>query len=461
MTPRRTALLAAPPLLAAALVLGGYIQTAGHPFEMVRPLAVATVAALAVTLVGWALVRHLLLAVWIGVVIVSWILGRELALLSIGIGLGVMAVQRYRRWRNLAPVSVSTTFVLGPPLALLGVAIYQLLADGIVSSDDFPPGGPPRAAMALAGNLPSMYVLLLDGYPRADELRTAFGYDNGPFIDQLDELGFEIQAEATSAFGGTSWTLASTMLEDAAELGPYADIDSTPELWASLRALRRQYLVNVPMMDRLRGAGYRLDYVASGVDLSEWRGWDTTHDSGQLTDTEALLIQRSPLTRILDAWVMEQLRSRIEASLQGWAETSLDPRQKVSFAHVMSPHMPFLWGSEGRELPPRNCWYARRCSLFTVLADQLELSHDDYGEHLGWQLEAINQRVIGPIRMIVTADPEAIVVVMSDHGARFEARSPERHHTFLATRIPHEPDLLASSPGPDGLFVRLLDSVTR
>ena len=461
MNLRRTTLLAAPPSLASALVLGSYVQTAGHPLEMVRPLAVATVAALSVTLIGWALVRQLLLAVWIGVVLVSWILGRELALLSVGIGLGIIAVQLYRRWRNLAPVSVSTAFVIGPPVALLGVAIYQLVAGGIVSLDDFPPDGPPRAATALEGTLPSMYVLLLDGYPRADELQTAFGYDNGRFIEELDDLGFQIHAEATSAFGGTSWTLASTMLEDAAELHPYADIDSTPDLWATLRALRRQYLVNVPMMDRLRGAGYRLEYVAPGVDLSEWRGWDRTHDSGQLTDTEALLIQRSPLKQILGDWLMDQLRSRIGASLRTWAETSEDPRQKVSFAHIMSPHMPFLWGSEGRELPPGNCWYARRCSLFTVLTEELEMSHDEYGEHLGWQLEAINQRVLGPVRRIVAADPSAIVVIMSDHGARFEPRSPERFHTFLATRIPHDPNLLTSEPGPDTLFVRLLGSLTQ
>ena len=428
---------------------------------MVRPIFVAAAGATAVTIISWALTRRLLVAAWIGIVIVSWVLGRQLALLPIGVGLGVVAFHLLARWRGWAPRSLPPGLVLGPPLALCGLAIYQLAAGGIIAPDDFDFGRPAPAAAASEGNLTSMYVLLLDGYPRADELLDAFEYDNAPFIDELDRLGFQVHADATSTFGGTSWTLASTMLHEPNELEPYADIDSTPDLWATLRELRRSYLVNVPMMDRLRDAGYRLEYTAAGVDLSEWRGWDETHDSGHISDTEALLIQRSPLAHQLGSWVMDQLRSRVDDSLEAWVASSKDGRQKVSFAHVMPPHAPLLWGPDEVGLMPRDCWFARGCSMYTVIAEQLGFSRQEYGEHLGWQIDAVNRRVTEAVRQITEADADAIVVVMSDHGARYQPHSPERFHTFLATRIPHHPDLMSSDPGPDGLFVRLFESVTQ
>ena len=456
---RSAGLLAAPAVLGAALVLGAYIQTAGHPSEMFRPLAVTVIAALAVTLLAWAVSRKLIVATWIGLVTVGWLLGREFAALPLGIGLAVLTLHQVRRVRGVAAMSVPTAFVLMPPLALCGVATYQLIAGGVIAPDDFSLDRPAPSAAVVDGDLPSIYVLLLDGYPRADELQAAFGYDNSAFTEDLGRLGFRVYPEATATFGGTSWTLASTMLEDAAELHRYADIDSTADLWDTLRDLRREYLVNVPMMDRLREARYRLEYVAAGVDLSEWRGWDATHDSGNLTDTEAMLIQRSPVAGPMGGWVMDQLRSRVETSLRTWAETSKDQRQKISFAHIMSPHLPFLWGPNDDELQPGDCWFARACSLHTVIAAALGLSLHDYGDLLGWQLEAINRRTLDSVRTIVEADSEAVVVIMSDHGARFKPRSQERFHTFLATRIPHDPDLLASDPGPDALFARLLASL--
>ena len=459
MMPRR-AILAAPSILGVALVLGSYIQTAGHPSEMLRPLVVIALAALAVTLFAWALVRRMLAAVWVGLVVVSWILGRELAWLPIGVGLAVIATERLRQMRGRSPLPVPAAMVLGPPLALCGVAMYQLMAVGVIAPDDFKIGGPPRVQAASTRELPSLYVLLLDGYPRADELGAEFGYDNSRFLSQLERLGFRLPADATSSFGGTSWTLASTMLEDSTELHPYADIDSTPDLWATLRDLRRRYLVDVPMMDRLREAGYRLDYTDAGVDLSAWRGWDRTHDSGQVSDTEALLIQRSPIAGLLAGWVMDQLRARVDDSLNSWVVTSGDASQKVSFAHIMPPHAPFLWGEGGTSLKPGECWFRRVCSLYTVIAADLGMTREQYGNQLGWQLDALNAKVIMAVKRVVTADPHAAVIVMSDHGSRFEPFSVERLHTFLAARIPHEPDLLAVDPGPDALFVRLLESVS-
>ena len=50
--------------------------------------------------------------------------------------------------------------------------------------------------------MPSVYVLLLDGYPRQDSLEDS-GYDNGPFVAALSDLGFEVHADARSDYPRT------------------------------------------------------------------------------------------------------------------------------------------------------------------------------------------------------------------------------------------------------------------
>jgi hypothetical protein len=453
-------LLLGPSLLGAALVLGAQVQGAGHPSELLRPLAVVMLGSLGFSLLAWGVTRRLDVGVWISLVATAWLLGRELALVAIGVGLGVLMLQNVRRRRGLAPLPITSALVLAPPIVLAAIASLQLVQSGVVALEDFEPiERAPISGRHAQTDLPNIYVLLLDGYPREDTLIAEFGFDNRAFAEQLRTLGLTPYPESRSEFGGTLQTLASTMLADTAELEPYRTV--TDELWAQTRELRRRYLVNVPLMDEFRTEGYRFDYVTSEGGMSEWRGWDRVVDTGHLTDTEALLIQRSPLSGLLGPWITEQFRARAEDSLAAWVSTSRDPSRKISFAHLMPPHLPFLWGEDGRATEPLPCWYGRRCSLHTVIAADVELSLVEYGQRLGWQLDALNRRVSAAVQRVVEADPDAIVVVMSDHGARFSPFSDEQFRSFFAARVPHAPDLFSSNPGPDGLFVRLIDSLRR
>lgn len=438
--------LIAPPVLAASLVLGAHLQGAGHPSELLRPLVVAMVGSGLVTLTAFVVLRRAELAAWVGLVATAWVLGREYAALWLLAGLVVLA---WRYWARVhgRSVALPSSLLIAPPAVLAILAAWQLISGGVVTTEDFTIS-PPVARASVDQARPSIYVLLLDGYPRSDEL-ARLAIDNGPFLTALEELGFRVSDEAHAHFGGTPETLASSMVASP----DLVDSTRSDDLWAYMRELRRKYLVNVPTMDRYREAGYELHYVASEVGLSEWRGWDVTYDSGHLTDTEALLIQRSPLAGLLGPWVTDQLRDRADASLAAWVATSADGRQKLSFAHLIPPHLPLLWGVNGEAIGPGACWYERSCSLYTVIADDLGLSPDEYGRALGWQIEALNQRVRAAVSQVVARDPDAVVVLFSDHGARYEPFADEMHHTFLAAR--NAPPLA----GPDGLFVELLEVV--
>ena len=56
---------------------------------------------------------------------------------------------------------------------------------------------------------PDVYVILLDGYARADVLANAFGYDDSPFLDGLRSDGFEVADASHSNYLVTNLSVSS------------------------------------------------------------------------------------------------------------------------------------------------------------------------------------------------------------------------------------------------------------
>lgn len=421
-------------------------------------MAVAVVGAVIVGLVLLAVTRRVAVAAVGGTAIVAAFMRTDALLLpTAGAVALLLAFQQWRRMRGRSTFRLTPAHAVVPAVGLLVVTIATAFVDGAVTFDELLPVGGPSAAAAGGSVQPNVYVLLLDGYPRADELARNFGYDNSGFIGALEDLGFDVAGNATARFRRTEFTLASTMLSDPSPVDAYAATPRTSAaMTASRRAVRREYLRDEPTMDALRSAGYQLIYVPSQVGHVEWRGWDVTLDTGQLTSFEVYLLQRSALSSFVDGWIVDQQRDRIETSLAAWSGTADRPGQHLTFGHVMSPHPPFLYGPEAG-LP--DCWYRLGCTMFEVRLVDVDMSLEDYGRRFGEQLDGLNPLTLDAVERVIDSDPSAVVILMSDHGARFSQGVEDEHfHSFFATRLPG--DLrLAGDPGPDGLFVRLLDMV--
>lgn len=440
----------APALVVVALVLDYYGRTAGHWTEVLRPIAVLAVGSTAVSVGAYVIARRAFVATYLGVLATCAIVRPGLALPVVAIGLAILAIAQWRRIQRRPIHAPSLAAAIVPSALLVSVGMFGLVQQGAITLDDFTLDLSPSATAARSGGRPSVYVLLLDGYPRADSLSQRFDIDNALFLRSLERLGFAVNSNARSRFAGTELSLASSMLTDPRELDRFM-VDRAERMLTHWRDARREYLHNVAVMDRLREQGYRLVEIESQVSHTQWAGWDETIDTGQLTDVEVALIQASALSRILDGWVMDQQRERLESTLDAWADSATDGRQKVSFAHIMAPHPPFLYGPANEK--PLPCWYDARCSLFTVHMADLGLSDADYGARLAEHLAGVNERVIDTVERIVAADPGAIIVLFADHGGRFDKpATDEWYRTFLASRNTPRLD------GPDGLFVRLLES---
>jgi hypothetical protein len=112
----------------------------------------------------------------------------------------------------------------------------------------------------------------------------------------------------------------------------------------------------------------------------------------------------------------------------------------------MAPHPPFL-------VEPSACWAERTCGLYEVRPRSLGMTDDEYAAEFAAQVETVNGLVISTLRSMLTADPDAIVIVMSDHGARHEADGDEWRRSLLAVR---GTDALEDEHSVRNLFDRLL-----
>ena len=447
--PRRLARAGAafptPFIVAAALLLNAYSESAAHWTHLARPVAVLMAAVLAVCVaVAVAGARQTMTTV-IAVLTVFTLFGNfDLAIAGgVAATTGALVTRRRR-------ATIPRGGLLVPAAILFALMALRLHEWQTVSTSDLTLDLPATQPEGSTRGQANVYLLLLDGYPRHDTLWD-LGIDNGPFLSSLADLEFEVNARSTSDFQRTELTLASMTLDDTAELHGQAAATGFDDLVNAQREVRRRYLVNGPTLNRFRDLGYTLTYIPSPVTHTDWSGWDERRDMGTVTDLEILLIQRSPLKWALGGWLLDDLRGRVVRSLEAWAEPGSAPR--LTFAHLMAPHPPFVLVNDVRAPPA--CWYAQLCNLFDSTASSLELSDRQYAELLAAQVSELNSVVLEAVARVVREDPGATIVLFSDHGARWsEPPNDEWNRTLFAARSPRR-------DAPDkatGLLLYLVDA---
>jgi len=114
-----------------------------------------------------------------------------------------------------------------PVLQLAGFAVQSGVAGRGAASPDGPP--PARADAPL----PDIYYIVLDAYTRQDVLRAAYGLDNTPFLEALEERGFYIARCSQSNYARTSLSLGATL--NLAYVEDFFPSDSTIGMAAYIR----------------------------------------------------------------------------------------------------------------------------------------------------------------------------------------------------------------------------------
>ena len=319
----------------------------------------------------------------------------------------VMGIVLLARVAVKKPIAERTSYVMGLAAAvlLLSSAVQIVLGLALHPRAAAPRAPAVAAARSSPPGSPDIYVLVMDGYARADILREFFRYDNAPFLAALGELGFSVAPASRANYAWTFLSLASAlnmtpMTELAASVGPRSRDQRVPQAMIS----------NNRVQTFLRSRGYRSVHIASA-----WSGTRTNPYADEIWSDRQHIMDDDFTRALVDSSVLAVFNGRLLDDLAAFYADQFDNLEraaagrgpKLVFAHFMLPHPPYIFDRTGAVVG--------KASLRTVILDRrVQWGRTDaYVE----QLRYVNTRLLAALRSIIESSAvPPVVLLVSDHG---------------------------------------------
>lgn len=446
-------------------------------------LLIILAAAVGVTAVIYAVVALIVrnradgaLAPFITFVAVVWLFGRE-QLRALGVrarldprlALAVAAAAACvaliwwlgRRPKTLRTVATFLTLT-GALLVLrfgVGVALDRLrerseVGRSTVARELERPISGPAGAPAPARDV---YLIVLDEYANGAVLRDVLGFDNRPFEDSLRALGFKVPVASGSNYTQTFLSLPSLL--NAAQV---RNVERDLPPGSNDPTLVNHLLARSRVARFFKAHGYRYVFFPSAwwsstrtAPLADsvvhvWHGFNLDRE---LSRTEfRRMTMRGTLFNYLepdDPFDAEFVRRTLDAV----ARLPAEPAPTFAFAHVLSPHWPFVFDRNCRR-PPSDLGVRDRRAAYVG------------------QVQCLNGLVLAAVtRILRDSDVPPVILLQGDHGSailrygevpsaeRVEARPAwERFGAFGAYYLPGE---RAPAMGDSITVVNVLGGVLR
>ena len=319
-------------------------------------------------------------------------------LLLIGLILLLILILMLKKKPNMTAGCGIIALTFGALCFVSGIIAAPKLISGATQPP--PPDAPEEIRSAhFSGEKRNVYYLLFDEYGGTENLETYFGFDNSAFYDALKERGFSVSE--TSRNTESCWT--EDIVPNLLNLDYVVNDNMTARV-------RREYLENPALVQLFWGNGYQVNLV------NHWRylrfpAKELTR--GQHEDTvssylleHSLFQQIPPLRDRINLKIFMNYRDNyvgpvenaVEA-LEGCADQVHGPTLTVSY--IQSPHAPFVFHQDGSiQSDKSKYWYWKEPKLYTD------------------QLQYINSVILTTIDSIQEKDPDAVILLLSDHGAR-------------------------------------------
>lgn len=259
-----------------------------------------------------------------------------------------------------------------------------------------------------SGKSSDIYYILLDGYARQDILSKTFDYDNSEFIDGLKSKGFYVAENANANYAHTHFSVPSTfnmkylnylteeMGAESTDRRPLRDLTQHNAVVKDLKSLGYKY-VNIGSQ-----WGWTMSSPYNDIEIKE--DGDESKILGIELDEFALVYLQ---TTALKPWIEKDIRGNLLARILGAFE-KIDKVAKIddptfTFAHIVSPHPPYLFGREG------------------VIEGQseLELLNQGFSDRTRFadQTHYVNKLILDIVdKLQKNSSDQPIIIIASDHG---------------------------------------------
>ena len=278
-----------------------------------------------------------------------------------------------------------------------------------------------------AGEMPpDIYYIILDGYARQDVLESRFGFDNGPFLDELKRRGFYVAEWSQSNYFTTQLSLASSLSYE------YLDLNQRQEL---ARTASREQISTMRIHGKVRRSleclGYTIVAFDSSSPSSTWRDADLFLSPERHGDQilvlagmnafEAMLFDSTAGLILSDASIaipgalrpdtdlpMREHRERVRFAFETLGEGVPElASPKFVFAHIIAPHTPYAFGPNGENVDPGG--------TYTLQSEEGSADSAGYLSNLAYVNAAALRAIDG---ILAGSSRPPVIILQSDHGAK-------------------------------------------
>jgi hypothetical protein len=414
----------------------GLLTTLGVAFFFTAPRIAPSASRMLTQLTGYWVQR---------VVRIPPLYAVALEIVVVGV-LGFLIVKRLKKTETLtAALNLFALVLVAMPMARIALVKGSSQSMGGWQAEPYPIAASPNQKP------PDVYYILLDAYARSDVMRVLFDFDNTPFLDRLESKGFYVARRSTANYCQTplclSSSLNSTYLDDMVR---GFEGDQT-ELSGFIGRSR--------IVETLRPLGYKFVTFATGFEPTDHPEADVyLSRSREPSAFHRLLLDATPLGPLFVAAgggdPFTKARERIEFTLDHLPDVAGDPAPTFTFAHVLCPHPPFLFGEEGEDVSHRDDPY-----FLTDGEKTLGTARDPEVYRRGYRAQAVfvTRRIEQVIDRILAESPEPpIIILQSDHGSGWRLRMNNMELTDLRERM----SILNAYYFPGGRYEGLYDTIT-
>ncbi|MEW6715884.1 MAG: hypothetical protein AB1345_00040 [Chloroflexota bacterium] len=307
---------------------------------------------------------------------------------------------------------------------------------------------------------PDIYYIILDSYGRSDVLREFYNLDNTPFLDELIAMGFYVASCSQSNYTQTVLSLTSSLnlnyLEALDDEFVAGNTDRSP-----LRNLVRNNFVR----RTLEGLGYKTVTFKTGLPATEWEEADVylepTQSWFRVNEFEFMLIQTTLGRLLQDAakklippeekgtpnWYRERTLFAL-AALEDYVPSLRGP--KFVFAHIITPHFPFVFGPNGEAIEP---------VYFKPWDDPDKADFETYAIGYRNQVIYISREITRVVQqMISKSQTPPIIIIQADHGPTPWEHVENRTYILNAYYLPHGSEALYETISPVNTFRVIFNS---
>lgn len=339
----------------------------------------------------------------------------------------------------------SVVLVVIPTVVLLRT--YGLTGGHAVSDDA---GSGTKPALASGAERPDIYLVVLDKYTGARSLAANFAFDNSPFIDSLQQLGFIVPRSPHANYVHTHLALSALL--------NWRLLDDRPaDLTASTGALPLDYaaIENNRSWEFLHHRGYRFIFFPSAYPATARNRHADLQlpDPRQLTSEFEVVWRRNTLGMPLRRWWCgvvgctggEFPYTPAPPALVDWKFQQLaqlpDSNGAIfAFAHFTVPHEPYVFRAD--------------CSLREPYWPQADTGADEIPVKQAYveQIQCVNRKVLRFVGgVLAKSKTPPIIILQADHGhgrlgqafSTLPADAPdrvnERADIFAAYYLPGHP----------------------